>query len=369
MNLLVQIEKNSISFLFQMTTKTLVTVQEILSIRRHVNADRLCVAKIQGYDVIINPESFGETMQTFEKLVGEKGVMFYIDSVIPDEYEKKDVFSFLSGKRVRTIKIRKEYSQGLFLSFESVRDIVDLNPDLPVGTDLTDEFKVVKYYDKEDNEKPTTNTTSKSFPEWFPKTDQPRLQERINILQNCPNRKLVATIKVDGQSATFFHNNETKETGMCSRNYQLTDIPNQFKTVNAKYSILEKLSNYMGNIAVQGELYGSGINGNRLQLTTNDFIVFDVYEWNERGGKYWPHDKVVQFCKEYDLPVVPTVLTTTSNYDLKDWLHIAESQTYDQISPKKGLLAEGIVVKTCDDETPYVSFKVISRLYLEKHNL
>ena len=352
-------------------TKTLVTIQQISRIRKHINADRLCIATVQGYEVILNPESFGESMQTFEQLVGRKGIMFYIDSVIPTKYENLDVFAFLTnslmGKRVKTIKIRGEYSQGLFLPLNSL----NIDESEPIGTDLTSRLGVVKFYSKEDTENTSSDSSSQSFPIWFPKTNQPRLQEQTNLLSNCEGRTFVVTIKVDGQSATFYHNAETKETGMCSRNYRLgcNDVPEQFNIVNRKYSILEKLSSSPINIAVQGELYGRGINGNRLGLNNFDFIVFDIYEWDELGGRYWPYDKVVQFCKKNDFQVVPNILTTTTVFDLNRWLNLAESQTYDQLSPKKGLPAEGIVVKTCDGQTPYVSFKVISRLYLNKHNL
>ena len=365
-------------------TKVLVTIQEITNVRRHINADQLIMATIQGYEVIVRPDAFGESMDTFQNLKGRRGVMFYIDSVIPKEYEDSSNFSFLSnsymGKRVRTLKLRKEYSQGLFLSFQSVKSLISLDYDsLPVGTDLTNEFKVVKYYESNDGNNPNNSTCFRPFPEWFPKTDQKRLQENVSLLENAVVRLFVTTLKVDGQSATFFYNPEQKESGMCSRNYQLgspadKNFPIQFELVNQQYKILQKLSNLGLCLAIQGEIYGADINGNRLKLKEIDFTVFDIYECDPNNvGRYLSHSEMVKTCELLELKPVPVVkaecMLSELPLSISEWVQLAEKQTYDALSPAKNLLAEGIVVKTCDNLRPCISFKVISRAYLEKYNL
>lgn len=48
--------------------KILASVQIIDHVKKHPNADRLVIIRVLGYDVIVDPISFGETMYTFEKL-------------------------------------------------------------------------------------------------------------------------------------------------------------------------------------------------------------------------------------------------------------------------------------------------------------
>jgi hypothetical protein len=393
--------------------KVLCSLESIVSVRKHINADRLYVARVLGYDVIINLEAFGNPA-SLESLVGAKGLMFFVDAVIPSTLSNGPHsfhFSYLSdshmGKRVRTIKLRGEFSQGLFFSLSTAKELFpEIKFDeIPAGTNLTLETGTVKYFAKEDVECPYLGklTSSKScreelkarlmdvFPAQIPKTDQPHLQKQTALLENAGGRPFVVTLKVDGQSGTFFYDPETKEAGMCSRNYRLlTDESGknptnpQFLYVQEKYHILEGLARLGRPIAIQGEIYGDAINGNRLQMKGWHFVVFDVYEWDpvpveetsegkRYRGKYLPHTEVIRICKELEIPCVPVLrecgTLTELPQSIDDWLNMASGLTWDALSPKKGLLAEGMVVKTTDDKYPYISCKVISRPYLAKHGL
>lgn len=390
--------------------KVLCSVESIVSVRKHINADRLYVARVLGYDVIINLEAFGSPAN-LEDLVGVKGLMFFVDAVIPADLSNSPHFSYLSdshmGKRVRTIKLRGEFSQGLFFSLITAKELFPgiKFDEIAAGTNLTLETKTVKYFAKEDVECPYLGglTSSKAsredlkarllapFPAQVPKTDQPHLQKQTALLSNAGDRPFVVTLKVDGQSGTFFYDPETKEAGMCSRNYQLlTDESGknpgnpQFIYVQQKHHILEKLAALGRPIAIQGEIYGDEINGNRLQMKGWHFAVFDVYEWDpvpvedtaegkRYRGKYLPHAEVTKICADLELPCVPVLHEPTPLHTLPqnidDWLDMAAKLTWDGLSPKKGLLAEGMVVKSTDDKYPYISCKVISRPYLAKHGL
>lgn len=390
--------------------KVLCSLESIVSVRKHINADRLYVARVLGYDVIINLEEFGSP-EDISTLEGTKGLMFFVDAVIPANLSENPSFAYLTdshmGKRVRTIKLRGEYSQGLFFSLGTAKELFpEIKFDeIPVGTNITRETGVVKYFAKEDAECPYLGklTSSKNFreelrarlmapfPAQIPKTDQPHLQKQTALLANAGERPFVVTLKVDGQSGTFFYNPETKEAGMCSRNYQLlTDESGknsgnpQFIYVQQKHRILEKLVALGRPLAIQGEIYGDEINGNRLQLKGWHYAVFDIYEWDpipvedttegkRYRGKYLPHCEVVKICTELDLPCVPVLQEPVSlsklPQSIDDWLNMASGLTWDKLSPKKGLLAEGMVVKSTDDKFPYISCKVISRPYLTKHGL
>jgi hypothetical protein len=76
-------------------------------------------------------------------------------------------------------------------------------------------------------------------------------------------------------------------------------------------------------------------------------------------------------CQHLGFPCVPLIgdKELLPSTDVKYWLEKVATITYDQLSDVKGLPAEGLVIKSADDQTPYISCKIISREYLEKYNL
>lgn len=394
--------------------KILVTVEKITHITKHPNADVLYIARVQGYDVIINLAAmFGSV--TPESLIGQLVVYFQIDSIMPAVFEKCSFWNYLDstymGKRIKSAKIRGIISQGLILTFndilpvfpklfESIRSINQNSEDanntkdtssFPEGFNLTNALCVTKYYHRYDAEGPAysgeydrskikTRTSPASllpFPEYIPKTDQPRLQSNINIIRNLPDDRLfTATLKFDGQSTTWVYNNG--ESFVCSRNYtinlELDKDPSKrdkandkFRYINEKYNLLDKLKSCDTNIAIQAEMYGMSINGNRHHKNDIDIAVFDIYDIDKR--RYLSHSDTQAIATLFNLPTVTTVFEkqTLLSKDIEPWIQLANNCRYHH--PHKNLLAEGIVVKSDNDIAPYMSFKVISPEYLIKHNI
>lgn len=372
--------------------KVLCMYEKISSVIKHPNADRLAIVTVLGYKMIVNPTMFGETMDTINNLVGLTGVFLLPDAVIPKNLENDEAFDYLKpthmGKRVKTIKLQKEYSQGIFLSDKTMNRMIEKYnldfklTDLQIGDDVTSKLGILKYYALEDNEGyvKRDNPYLKPFPEKFPKTDQPHLRTKIYLLESLVKRNIVATLKVDGQSATYFYNSKDKQGGVCSRNFLVlpfeskeTTSESQFFVIERQYRILDKLEKYCTetgrNLAIQGELYGKGINGNRVKLNALDFAVFDIYEWSETKNGYLNFSEVIELCKLLEIPHVPIVKLPNTFSNIDEWSRFVESLTYDVLSPQKGLPAEGIVIKTCDSQEPYFSCKVISLKFLEKYGL
>lgn len=68
----------------------------------HPNADRLAIAEVGGWKVVV--------LNTSKE--GDLGVYFEIDSILPEApWHNVDA----SKRRIRTVKLRGELSQGLFL--------------------------------------------------------------------------------------------------------------------------------------------------------------------------------------------------------------------------------------------------------------
>jgi len=82
--------------------RKLASIQKIISIDPHPNADTLEIAKVLGWSTIIKKGEFKP---------GDEIVYIEVDSVLP----KKPEFEFLSkyNYRVKTIKLRGIVSQGI----------------------------------------------------------------------------------------------------------------------------------------------------------------------------------------------------------------------------------------------------------------
>jgi len=419
-------------------TKLMASIEQIDSVAPHPNANRLVLVQILGYQMVVNPDSFGIPMDEYHKLKGIKGVMMYPDAVICKEWESDSLFAYLHdshmGKRIKTVKIRGEYSQGLFLPLQLIEALLkntrglDL---LDLGTDVTALLGLRKYYALDDIEKevsisaPHYKKQTQSLPDWpqvpIPKTAQISLQKYPHLLtqhtnQDTKDRQWVATLKIDGQSSTFYYDLVSQKGGVCTRNHQVIFVddksniydyhqmngcPPQFTMIEKQYDIIRQLGIYLKKnhfaiqqylqsdfkvqgMALQGEIYGHKINSNRLHMKSYHFAAFDIYIWfSNHSGVYLPWPKMVEICtQDLNVPVVPVVMAPTMNPDLSldYWLAKAEICTYQDITDEKEktksekLIAEGIVLKTCDTtyfkpQKPkeYHSVKIISRAYLTKY--
>ena len=92
----------------------------ILDIQPHNNAERLEVATVYGFQVIVGKGRYK---------VGDKCVYIPIDSILPEKLEKKlfpeDSKIKLNNHRVRQIKIRGLASQGMLIDPQDIADLVN----------------------------------------------------------------------------------------------------------------------------------------------------------------------------------------------------------------------------------------------------
>lgn len=386
--------------------KVLVTIDTILDVVKHPNADSLWIARVQGYDVIINLESMFPTADGSpvdpKSLIGKAVVYFQIDSVLPDKFQNEGFWNYLQGtymgKKLISAKLRGIVSQGMISTFTS---LAKLFPDipfekLPIGHNLTNDLGVIKFYSKYDAEGPMYDgsfdrsqykhrpspASLRPFPDFLVKTDQDRLQNNIKIICGLePDRLFTAQIKYDGQSVQWFCNGN--KMGVCSRNFQVLleydisagsrDASNdKFRAMNEKYSLLDKLAAYCTEnkcaLSIQTEMYGMSINGNRHKKNNVDLVVFDIYDITNRC--FLSAETVERIADALGLPKVDVVFRNQPliSTDVAEWVKLANAQRYVGSRGDK-LLAEGIVVKSSDSRSPYVSFKVISPEYLIKHNI
>ena len=298
--------------------RKLVTIQKIKAIVPIHGADFLEKATVLGWDVVVKKGQFK---------VGDPCVYFEIDSFLPiqPQYEflrkgcYKNTENLGEGFRLRTIKLRKQISQGLIMPIEelgiykesdttwkytnSIGNQYYIHPELE--EDLSEILEVKKY------EKPIPASLrgkmEGNFPSFIRKTDQERVQNIIekDAEEIYNGHFFEVTLKLHGTSWTGFkidnpdhHLDETSpnyKVGVCSRNYELKldDPSSAYVKFAQETGILDMIPS---GYAVQGELYGNGIEGNRDKLPDIQLFIFDV--WNITEQRYLTPKERHQFYKD-----------------------------------------------------------------------
>ncbi len=117
-----------------------VTVERVLSVDPHPNADRLEVVTVLGWQVVTRKGSYQ---------AGDLCVYFPVDSVLPPALESwlfpADSKVTLSKGRIKTIKLRGHVSQGMCVPAGEVRAQYSVMHSLEEGDDLTALLGVTKY--------------------------------------------------------------------------------------------------------------------------------------------------------------------------------------------------------------------------------
>ena len=327
--------------------RKLATIEEVQSLEPIPDADRIELAKIRGWNVVVQKGLYE---------VGDRVVYFEIDSMLDIEMPQ---FQFLSergvrtdadgfkGHVVKTMRLRGQYSQGLAIPISEF----DLSG--PVGGDVTDLLGVRKW------EPPIPASLSGRvrgrLPSWVHKTDSERIQ---NCEYLFPLENVVATEKIDGSSATYSLHQE-EGFHVCSRNLSLYRTEgNTFWNMADRLDIEKVLHGYLKDsnaltVTVQGELFGEGIQSNRLGVKGHRFAAFNF----EVDGI--PQD-------------IPSEFEAVPRIDSKPPTSLSEALEgvdgmMSHINPKR--LAEGLVWRLRDNQ-PFPdgnrTVKAISNKYLLK---
>ena len=333
------------------------TIRRIEEVKAIPNADKIVAYRVGGWWVV---DSIGKYV------VGDLVVYAEPDSFIPTaiapfltkpgHYAK--TFEGVEGERLRTVKLRGQLSQGLLLPHDTVWDknMFDFNRFVE-GDDVSELLGIFKFEQSVPAE--LAGEVKGMFPSVIPKTDQERIQNLSVELEQWRTEQLTweVTEKLDGTSMTVYVIDG--EVGVCSRNLDLKRNPdNSLWRAAIRHGLEEKLAGY-GNIAVQGELVGNGIQGNMYKMRDQDFYVYDVYNVDAR--RYFTPAERKTFVDALDLLHCPVfksdfVLATETVDDL---LKQAEGKSVmgDIVGPER----EGLVFK-CNEKQ--ASFKAISNAFL-----
>lgn len=331
--------------------RKLATIRVISNIKPIEGADLIELATVDNWNVVIKKGEFQ---------INQNVIYFEIDSFLPirEEFEflRKSSYKKMSdgseGFRLRTVKLRSQVSQGLILPLSILpNDALPVN----IGDDVSEILNVIKYEPPLPPE--LAGDALGYFPSFIQKTDEERIQNLTSEYQEYKKYKYFASEKVDGTSSTFFFNNG--EFGICSRNLQL--VFND-KTTYGKIAIAnnleDKLKNYGKNLAIQGEIIGEGIQSNKYKLRGQKLLVYNIFDIDKYD--YVSKEKMLEFCKLFELETVPTIF---SNFVLPDNIEELLLIANDRSKLNSNTYREGLVWLSTDS-IKRISFKTISNDFL-----
>lgn len=345
-------------------------MRKIASIQ-YVNA----VEPIEGADAIEKIRVLGWWVVTKkgDYKVGDHVVYCEIDSLLPErpEFEFLRPSSFKpardgmpAGFRIKTVRLRGQVSQGICFPLSILPDGVPLE----LGTNVAGPLNITKW------EPPAPSgmqgRAKGGFPGFLPKTDEVRIQSAEHILRVYQNKPFRITEKLDGTSFTAFLKDD--DFGLCSRNLRLDeeDDAHLFVRVSKGLGIKEKLTAMRAalscNVALQGEVVGPGVQGNKYRLNTHKLYVFNVF--NIDKGRYLDHDEACTLCDTLGLETVPGLGSITLNHTVDQLVEIAEDKSVLADVQREGLVFRPTREVYDEELGGRLSFKVINPRFLLKYD-
>jgi RNA ligase (TIGR02306 family) len=333
------------------------TIEKILEIKPIEDADFIEVARVQAYWSVIVKGTFK---------VNDLCVFVQPDSLLKRAEWNKFLWpkndEDINGNPIRVIvrKFRKQISQGVVFPISIIPNI---NPEFLIeGVDIGEKLEISHY------EKPIpaclAGKIRGNFPSFLRKTDETRLQSYPDVLKELMDKEVVISIKVDGSSCTVYNNGD--KNGVCSRNLDLLeDENNSFWKVTRQLDLLNKLKQFGFNAAIQGELYGEGIQDNHLGIKGLDFRVFNVFNIDQQ--RFLDHEEFFNLCVTFNIPIVQTVYKGKFNFTIEQLQKMANELKYPN-----GNFAEGIVIRPVYENYSEIlkgrlSVKVISENFSLKY--
>ena len=185
---------------------------------------------------------------------------------------------------------------------------------------------------------------------------------------------------------TIIYDSVTKKFTICSRNLSLCEPDNPMVKFTAKLiqeqNLVEKFEQIIGEIiretsnigeqfliCVQGEYVGPKVNGNQMQLTSDDFYMFSVRiviqqdesaldtpvarRWQKHGlaqtlykGYFLDYDKLISFSQQTNIKMVPILdLTLEQSSSLEALNNYCSQLRYTHFGTTQPNFAEGIVIR------------------------
>ena len=404
--------------------KPLMYVVKIAEISPIENADKIELAKVMDYSIIVKKNEFAP---------GDLALYVEVDSLLPNGLEGADnvraneltsslksmnvesddyntakaeldeliakskypYFEFLRQRKfkIKAMKMRGVISQGILFK---PSDLGITN--YKFGQDFTQQFNVTElvidaeeaglesvYIDTSKdcwlvkklmrfawfrNWRKKKNSYNQWLADWPSKSDETNVQKVFTEMKKkYGNEEWVATEKLEGQNLTVYSYmtsglfRKKKAIGVCSRTRNLSPKDNmgaKFWETVTRLNLDDKIKAIDGEWFCRGEHVGPGIQKNIYNLPRTEVRFFDFYR--KIDGKFVKLNFIesVEFAKRYDLPFVPIL---DEHYKLPETCQemLAESDKNTIFGNNLSHKREGFVLRLKNDYN--VSFKVKNPFY------
>lgn len=272
------------------------SVENLISVEPHPNADRLDIVKVLGYQCVTERGLHS---------AGDRIIYIQPDSVLPEDAAWAEGYRKYSPGRIKAVKLRGEWSEGIIVKFEQVGLENSFGSE---GFDVA-ELLGIKHYEPP---LPQDLSAKGLLPYGIPKTDEERWE---NLTGRLPiGFPVDITLKIDGQSWSAYYNIDTKEFGVLGRTMEYKEeCNNRYTAQIERYDIKNKLIAYCEkhgvSLCIRGESYGEGLQGHSFNPHAKEkagLAIFSVY--NIKTRKYERRDDPFYFlrvAKDLDIPHVP----------------------------------------------------------------
>ncbi len=317
----------------------IVELSRINDITEHPNADKLELTMIKGWQCVVRKDAYQKN---------DLVIYVPIDAVLPSELsDKLNITQYLSKGRVRTTRLRGEYSQGLIIDLDEVAD----NGHLAEGDDIKDMLGITKF------EPPVKMSVNDSklpdHPQFIRYTDIENLKNFPDVLKKA--EEVVITEKLHGSNFRVMKT-DSGELLVGSHRINLAENSDLIYWKIAGEFDLDNILN-PGEILF-GEIYGPKIQKLNYDLKKVTAAFFDIMI----DMNYLNNQDFIDYCLRHRLPMVPYLFKGPWQTDL--------TKLASGDSELAGHIKEGIVIKPIeerfDQRIGRVILKHISERYLLK---
>ena len=330
--------------------RKLAHIERVLSVDSIEGADRIECLSILGWKCVAQKGQFKK-----DDLV----VFIEPDAIVPSRPE----FDFLSPSyRIKTRRFKKQISQGVCFPLS----IIDNNPDIwgkySLGDDVSSILNIQKYVPYIPAH--LAGVVKGNFPEFLHKSDEERIQNVPGVLESWKGFWFLVTEKVDGTSFTCYL--KDREFGVCSRNQELKETDeNLYWKIAKELQLKEKLEKLNGNFALQGEIIGNGVQGNKYKLENVQLKLFNIF--NIDSGKYLDQDEFVRKVGWLGLDTVPLLDQVCLDHNVEQLVELSKGNSkLNKQVPREGIVLRPEHEMYDEDLRGRLSFKVINPEFLLK---
>ena len=357
----------------------------ILEIKPHEKADRLEIAVVYGFQVIVKKDQYK---------VGDKVVYVPIDSVLPQWLEDRlfpaDAKVKLHNHRIRQIRIRGLASQGMLIDPSDIYEFDSMPDQLALEENYAEFLDITKYDPPQPGFAQTQGKDkqrNKSYEhplfhkyngldniKWFPSLFKPGelvvYQEKLHgtnarasklpFQANTLWKKVLKLLRLAPKvEKCYGSNNVQKSAARGHKGFYDEDIwGNTFKSID----VFNKLQ--VGE-TVFGEIIGPGIQKNYdYGLKEPRFVLFDVKILLTDGKQKWlDPDEAMLFARQRGFEFVPVLFRGPHD---PEWAYRQTKGPSEYCSSQK--VREGIVIKAAENydvEGNKKALKYVSEEYLD----